>query len=192
MVSIVTPEQPRVVLPPPPGDARFYAEPPLRRVLPAFGKRLLEQRRNGEHPEQITVVYGDNWRGVPAPKLALRPLQYQPGLVDWHVVAGVKVVLLDRAQGVSDFDVLSGCFGKFFTLIAELADAHAYVVVRYPDGNQWSEQDAAQLAYSCRNLDAWPSWWSDARAALQEASFDVYLSDADGRMRRKLERDQKK
>jgi len=65
-------------------------------------------------------------------------------------------------------------------------------VVRYPDGNQWSEQDAAQLAYSCRNLDAWPSWWSDARAALQEASFDVYLSDADGRMRRKLERDQKK
>ena len=112
-------------------------EPPLRPKLPAYGKTLLMQRRLGQHPETITVIYGDKWSGVKPPRLGLRPLQYQPGLVDWRVVAGVKVELIDRAEGLADCDVEANRFGKFYSLIAELVDATAYVVVRYPSGDRW-------------------------------------------------------
>jgi hypothetical protein len=168
-------------------------EPPLRPRLPAYGKTLLMQRRLGQHPETITVIYGDNWSGVKPPRLGVRPLQYQPGLVDWRVVAGVKVELIDRAEGLADCDVEANRFGKFYSLIAELVDATAYVVVRFPDGERWGEKDADLLAYECRGFSSgrscWPGWWSDDRERLQQAAFIDYLSDAELALRRRFVRD---
>lgn len=190
MVEIVTPDQSAALAAAaaPPVASGPVVEPPLRPRLPAFGRALLQQRRQGQHPQSITVIYGEDWRGVKPPRLGLRPLQYQPGLVDWRVVAGVKVELIDRAQGLADFDIEANRFGKFYALIGELVDAQAYVVVRYPDGNRWADQDADMLAYSCRWFRRWPSWWSDERERMQQAAFHDYLSDMEAVIRRKFER----
>ena len=160
-------------------------EPPLRPKLPAYGKALLQARRMGQHPREITVVYGDNWRGVKLPRLGVRPLQYVPGQMDWRVVAGVKVTLLDRAQALTEFDIEANRFGKFYTLIGELAAMDAYVVCAYPDGNEWRYQDAEQLAYACRNGRAWPRWWSDDLDARQRRAYLTYIDDMELTIRRK-------
>lgn len=153
-------------------------EPPLRPKLPAYGKGLLLARRLGNHPREITVVYGDNWRGVKHPRLGVRPLQYQPGLVDWRVVAGVMVTLIDRAGGVAGFDIAANRFGKFYALIGELAAMDAYVQVMYPDGNVWARKDADLLAYECRNASGWPGWWSDDLERRQRAAFLAFSEDS--------------
>lgn len=152
-------------------------EPPLRPKLPAYGKGLLLERRLGNHPREITVIYGDNWRGVKHPRLGVRPLQYVPGQVDWRVVAGVKVTLLDRSGGLAEFDIAGNKFGKFYTLVGELAAMDAYVVCAYPDGNDWRYQDAESLAYACRRPGQWPSWWSDDLDQRQRRAYLAYIDD---------------
>ena len=153
-------------------------EPPLRPRLPAYGKALLLERRLGNHPREITVIYGDNWRGVKHPRLGVRPLQYQPGLVDWRMVAGVMVTLIDRAEGLAEFDIAGNHFGKFYALIAELAAMDAYVQLMYPDGAVWARKDAGLLAYECRHERRWPCWWSDGLERRQQAAFLAYSEDS--------------
>jgi hypothetical protein len=98
------------------------------------------------------------------------------------------VVLLDRAQGLAEADVEANRFGKFYSLIAELVDATAYVVVRFPSADRWLEEGADDLAFGCR-WSQWPSWWSDERERLQKAAFIDYLSDAELALRRRFVRD---
>lgn len=161
--------------------------PPVRRKLPAYGKALLQARRMGQHPAEITVVYGDDWRGVAPPRLCVKPHQYQPGAMDWRVVAGVKVTALDLAGGLGDFDLTVERFGPFYSLVGELAAMQAYVVVRYPERGKWLDQDADALAYACRVGGRWPAWWSDDLDRLHRAAFNDYMSDMERSIRRKFE-----
>lgn len=170
--------------------AQEFPDPPLRKKLPAFGRVLLQARRQGQHPQEVTVVYGEHWRGVPVPKVCVTPLDYQPGKFDWRVIAGVKVILIDLGKGLSDFNIEANQFGFFYSLIAELVAMDAYVVVRYPERGQWAEQEADSLAFVCRWARKWPSWWSDDLDRRQKAAFFGYMDDMERKIRRKLERGQ--
>jgi hypothetical protein len=187
MVAIVTPDQSAqlAALQPP---AVEFAMPPLRKRLPAFGRLLLQARRCGEHPSEITVVYGDQWRAVSAPKVCVRPAEYVPGQVDWRVVAGVKVFALDLGDGLGDFDVQANRYGPFYSLIAELVAMDAYVVVRYAESGQWREQEADALAYACRWARRWPYWWSDDLERRQRAAFHGWMGDLERKIQRNFER----
>lgn len=153
----------------------------LRRQLPPFGRGLLQARRQGRHPHEVWVVYGEDWRGAQRPFLAVRPRQFVPGRFDWRMVAGVKVVLIDRAAAVAGCNVETGEFGDFFELAGELVDARAYVEVRHVRDRAWVDEDLGMLAWACRRAEGgrmnWPCWWSDARAALQSAACDGWLAD---------------
>jgi hypothetical protein len=115
-----------------------------------------------------------------------------PGQIDWRVVAGVKVTLLDRAAGLAEFDIEVNKFGKFYSLIGELAAMDAYVVCAYPDGNDWRYQDAESLAYACRSVRSWPCWWSDDLDARQRRAYMAYIEDLDVTAIRKRGDDQEK
>ncbi len=167
--------------------AQDLPDPPLRKKLPMFGKLLLQARRADQHPDEVNVVYGERWRGVAPPKVCVRPLDYRPGVFDWRVVAGVRVFLHDLGKGLTDFNVMANQFGNFYALIGELASMDAYVVVRYPEAGEWQAQAADDLAYACRYLGRWPSWWSDDLDRRQKAAYFGWLKDQERKIRRKTE-----
>lgn len=186
MVQIVTPHQ---ALPEPlPAIAPDPELPPLRKVQPAYGRQLLERRRFGEHPPVINVVYGERWRDVSWPKVAVLPAKYRPGAVDWRVVAGVKALVFDLAAGLADFDVAAGHYGPLYTLLGELVAIGAYVAVRYPEYGRWVEQDVDSLAFACRWRRQWPSWWSDDLDQRQKSALSGWLADQERAVLRKSER----
>jgi hypothetical protein len=180
MVQIVTPPAPDVVVDQEPAPV-IAPEPPLRRKLPAYGRTLLMDRRNGKHPDTVFVVYGDDWRGTPHPRLCVKPFAYLPGRYDWRSVAGTRAVLIDRCRGILDCNPELGQFSPLFSLIGELVDARAYVVLRFVDGDQWVDHDADMLAFTHRQPVAgrmrWPSWWSAERDALQKSMSDGWAAE---------------
>lgn len=188
MVRVVTPEQ--LVLPDA-APALPSEPPPIRKVLPPYGRPLLQARRQGVHPRVVGVVFGDDWRGAQRPFLAVSPARFVPGRYDWRVVAGVNVVLFDRAGAVAGGD----CQDDFFALIGELVDADAYVELRYPQGGQWVTLDPGLWAYDHRINDPqrrWPVWWSDAREARHSAAQLGVMTDMMAAIDESLERDEKK
>jgi hypothetical protein len=67
-----------------------------RLKLPAYGKRLLEERRAGNHPLEVTLVYGDKWWDFEQPKLCIKPDEFEPGKYDFSVCAGIHVIVIDN------------------------------------------------------------------------------------------------
>lgn len=196
MVRLATPhqtlpEQPPAVAPGPdllPAVAQDYVRSPLRKKLPAYGRQLLQLRRCGEHPSAINVVYGERWRDVVWPKVCVLPAKYVPGTVDWRVVAGVKAVVCDLAAGLADFNVEGNRYGPLYSLIGELVEIGAYVVVRFPENGKWSEETADALAYACRWNQQWPAWWSDVLDRRHRIALSGCLDDMRRKLRRKTER----
>lgn len=183
MVTIVTPPlpytEPLVVAPA--GVSGPAA--PARRKLPAYGKQLLDARRAGKHPQSVTLVYGDKWWEVSTRKICVKPSDYVPGAMDWRIVAGLQVVVIDQEMGIADFDlsVNPPRFGKFYALLGELAAMDAFVVVRYSDGDAWVERHADELAHAGRYVAGgrfrWPQWWSDDHQRRFMAAADGWTAD---------------
>lgn len=153
-----------------------------RLKLPAYAKRLLTERRAGRHPLEIIVVYGERWWEVEHPKICLKPCDYAPGQVDFHVVAGCRVTLVDQDLGA--WEITSDRqFGKFYDLIHELARAGAYVDIEWPANSGWVGKPAFALAQEYRRYDRasggmlWPRWWSDEIQKKQQERFDGYVED---------------
>lgn len=167
--------------------------PPLRKVLPPYGRPLLQARRQGRHPDEVWVVYGEDWRGARRPFLAVTPARFVPGRFDWRAVAGVKVLLVDRAAAVAGCSVERGEFGDFFALLGELVDADAYVEVRHPRDGGWVDEDAGLLAWACRvpvqGRMVWPHWWSDERHRRHQAAAAGVMGDMMSAMDKRLARD---
>src|SRR3954470_23461983 len=99
-----------------------------RLKLPAYGKRLLEERRAGKHPLEVTLVYGDRWSKGKDPRVCISPEEYAPAQYDFCMLAGTRVLVLDQLNAGADWN------GKFYDLLHELAIAGALVIVETPDG----------------------------------------------------------
>lgn len=165
-----------------PAAPALVAEPlPLSPILPPYGRALLDARRNGRHPEVVHVLYGDRPGKLPWPRLVVYPERFSPGRFDWRVVAGVRVVLVDGVGAFYDVDLDAERYSDLFTLIGELVDARAYVQLRHVRDRAWVTVDVEALAWGFRAPRAgrmqWPSWWSDAREALQRSAYDLWLAD---------------
>ncbi len=151
-----------------------------RKKLPAYGKALLAERRAGRHPLLLRVVYGDDW-SVPGPKICIKPADYQPGVFDLCVAAGLYVELHDRADGLADLDVdqRPPSFGPFFDLVRELVVAQACVEIRAA----CVTREAGELAFTLRWWDGqasrfqWPRWWDDELDARNHQRLQLCLSD---------------
>jgi hypothetical protein len=151
-----------------------------RKKLPAYGKQLLADRRAGRHPSILRVVYGDDW-SVPGPKVCIRPADYQPGVFDFSVAAGLYVELYDQADGLCDLDVHQRppVFGAFYDLVRELVEAQACVEIRAASVTR----EAGELAFTLRWWDAqarrfhWPRWWGDELAAGNRRRLELCLGD---------------
>src|SRR3990167_6513354 len=86
-----------------------------RLKLPPYGKALLDRRRGGDHPLSVNLVYGDRWREVEPPRVALDPKDYAPGRYDFHMLAGLRVMIHDQLAGGWEMDasILPAIYGKF-------------------------------------------------------------------------------
>lgn len=143
--------------------------------LPAYGKPLLLRRRAGDHPLEVALVFGHQWRADVGrmPLLALNPEDYAPGVYDFGCVAGLRVLVHDQDMAAADCDenVLPPTFGVFYDLLGELARLAARVEIVWPAKSGWQPVDARELAREWRWMDRarpagdrmqWPRWWSDA------------------------------
>jgi hypothetical protein len=140
-----------------PSPASLAAKPRLK--LPAYGKQLLNARRLGQHPLVVHVIYGEEWRpgercgaeceGAEHPRLAVRPSEFQPWTIDWHVVTGCKVVVFE-----SMFDRRR----NFYDLLGELGRFAGPVHVMSPDDEQVTAADALALRVK-KMFGDWPRWW---------------------------------
>ena len=139
--------------------------------LPAYGKQLLLRRRTGEHPLEVALILGRDWRADVGeiPILAINPEDYAPGKFDFHVVAGLRVVVHDQDMHAEECDdyVRPPAFGVFYDLLTELARSAAGVYIRWPEKLGWEEQEVRWLARQWQRWDRaasrmqWPRWWSD-------------------------------
>lgn len=157
-----------------------------RLKLPAYGKRLLAERRAGRHPLEVNLCYGDRWREVAAPLIAIEPKDYEPGKYHFFVLAGLHVVIYDQLAGGWDMDptIRPPTYGKFYDLAAEVAVADAWVTIRWPKGTSPPESDLQALAWECRwwsmerRAFQWPPWWSDMLEAKHQARWQAWMIDA--------------
>lgn len=148
---------------------------PMREIprgwrLPAYGKALLAQRRAGVHPASVRLVFGDDWRGVAAPRVCVKPGEYRPGVFDWGMLSGLEVRVVVRTDA---------CIGA---LLAELTRLGAVVFIAASDNE--ALLPAPSYAWDCREFDAeqramrWPAWWSDALNDEQNRLYDAWLDSA--------------
>lgn len=173
-----------------------------RLKLPAFARALVENRRRGFHPLNVTLLYGDNWR-TPSlqakaereavqvhqrepyapqwlqefgdPMIAIEPRDYAPGVYDLRCVAGCVVRAIDALNAAADFDLSARRWGRFYELLGELSEFAAEVKVSP------LETYAHDLAWEHRVFDAgrymWPVWWSDQRQREHDRRFVIWLGD---------------
>jgi len=152
-----------------------------RLKLPAYGKRLLIQRRAGIHPLDVALVYGDRWWDAPDPRVAIDPKDYEVGKFDFHVLAGLRVTIHDQLGASFDADPVlrPPSYGKFYDLLHEVAAANAYVVIRWPKNVDPRETELLQQAFGCRwwsrelRSTQWPRWWNDD---LNERQLDAAVA----------------
>jgi len=144
----------------------------MRLKRPAYAKPLLAQRRAGNHPREITLIYGEKWREGDPPRICIRPEEYAPGAYDLSVFAGVKVTLLDQnLASENDQD------DKFFDLIGELVRLKCPVQIVPPAGSGLSPQWTSDMAWGRRVKRQFPRWWSDDLQSLHERSFYAWIGD---------------
>jgi hypothetical protein len=151
---------------------------------PAYCKRLLDERRAGRHPLSVNLVYGDKWFDVAEPRVCIMPDEYKPGVYDFHALAGLRVTVHDQLSYGWDVDdaVTPPRYGRFFSLLREVAECDALVLVRWPKGTEPRETLVHDMAFCCRWRDAklgpqWPAWWSDdlnARQAKRIADWHAF------------------
>lgn len=167
----------------------------MRRKLPAYGRQLLERRRAGDHPLDVSLCFGSLWRFAPPPKVAVMPSEFVPGAFDWSVLAGLCVTVFTQAEIDWQPNVVTNHLGAlhsahFAVLCAELAEADAFVVVDLPifvEGKGQRRREflldmtkrLAGTSATAADRLAWPSWWSDALQKKQEAAAAGYLYDID-------------
>jgi len=119
-----------------------------RLKLPAYGRELREQRDAGMHPERILIIYGDAITR-PDGALCVFAADYQPGTIDWSVVAGVPV----------DIEWRNGELAR--ELVAELAAATAPVYIITPNGNRI---EASEYLYDELTRADFPAWSAEIEA----------------------------
>jgi hypothetical protein len=93
------------------------------------------------------------------------------------------VVLIDQLKSAWDLDenVHPPTYGKFYDLVRELAEADAFVTVRYPKGVEPREIEAGAMALFCRWRDAhgarhWPEWWDDMLDAKHARRRELWMT----------------
>jgi hypothetical protein len=147
----------------------------MRLKLPAYAKRLLDDRRAGKHPLEVNLVFGDKWRDVPEIRVCIPPEDYAPALYDFRVLAGLRVTIHDQMNFGNNADSV------FFDLVGEVAAAQALVIVRWPKGHAPREIHASELAFCCRVKTTkgvqWPRWWSAALHTRQQQLAVEWLED---------------
>lgn len=141
--------------------------------LPAYGRALLKERRDDIHPREVAVVFGDDWRGIQAPRLCVKPAEFRLGRFDWSMLAGLHARVIDR----------SDLHEELFWLISEIVIAGAWVTAQGGAGADTWEHRADQLAYAYRVLDTekrcmrWPLWWSDRHENLHNELWADWMLD---------------
>ena len=154
-----------------------------RLKLPAYGKALINERRQGRHPAVVHVVFAEafgsgEWcercprsgeeakaRGL-HPRLHVRPEEFAPFTIDWTVVTGCMVAVFDGREWIGDKHAR-----RFYELLGELGRFAGPVQVYRlePDppvrgevvSSSWRFcWDAAGLAASTfKESGKWPFYW---------------------------------
>lgn len=66
--------------------------------FPPYAKQLMEARQRGIKPTAVVVLFGNNWSLYPdLPKICLNPSEYAPGLFDFSVLTGHRVIVAYEA-----------------------------------------------------------------------------------------------
>lgn len=149
--------------------------PAPRKRLPAYGRELWHRRNAGQHPDHVWCIYARRFDRRPedGPSVFVGE-DWRPGLIDWTVVEGLEVYVVDRCA-------IDPEPSSVLPLAAEIA-AHAEpVIVHWREwqhepfdappgaiGPGWMamQADIGHLAFAESmalkgGRRAWPAWWSD-------------------------------
>jgi hypothetical protein len=144
---------------------------------PAYAKRLLERRRNGDHPRGITLILGDDWTPAEAPwpeMIALKPQDWRPKGIDWLVVSGLPVLMVERLGVRAEGEWTAALL---LSVAAEVAWWAARVYFdTFPTG------DDLQLTALCYRYPKdrnfwWPAWWSDAQEMRARTNHERWMAE---------------
>lgn len=148
--------------------------------LPAYGRALIDARREGRHPACVVVIFGYDWtpKGT-APRLAVKPSACL-GL-DWSCVAGLSVQVDDRTRDDEDpFDEHGN--RKLYFLLGEIARRCAWLTFEATEN--LAHEPAHSFAYLHRRWDTahrrwiWPAWWSEEINAQNAANREQWHREA--------------
>ena len=139
--------------------------------LPAYGKRLLDERRAGKHPLEVTLVYGDDWYVGKLPRICIKPDEFEPAKYDFRMLAGLRVNVFD------EFGLALKAEGKVFDLLGELGQIAAAVWVRWPLRFGQAEIEMTDIALRQRIDGVWPHWWNAEVDQKYLARFDAWFAD---------------
>ncbi len=151
-----------------------------RLKLPAYGKALINERRQGRHPAVVHVVFAEafgsgEWcehcprtgeaakeRGL-HPRLHVLPEEFAPFTLDWTLVTGCMVVVFDGREWLGDKHARA-----FYELVGEIGRFAGPVQVyrMEPDRPVTTPhttplQPVAQEVWAWR----WAFWWDAASLA---------------------------
>ncbi len=141
-----------------------------RLKVPAYGKRLLDDRRAGKHPLEVTLVYGDDWLAGRPPRICIKPDEFEPEKYDFHLFAGLRVNVRDEfGLALADDD-------KVFNLLLEVAQFAALVWIGWPKALGEPAMELSEFAYACYRSGR-RQWWSDDQDRAYRARFDGWFAD---------------
>ena len=136
---------------------------PRRRLkLPPYGKRLVEMRNAGNHPERVWVIVGKDWSRLPSdnPSLCI-PHDYTPGVFDYSLLVGLRVEIVWRS-------------GDAITPAVEMMPYASPIIVHWiSNDDDWPYPPGTRMREEILNLFPHLDWSSEQVRPLESWNQDT-------------------
>lgn len=140
--------------------------------LPAYGRQFKTLLDSGQWPDRAFVIWGDDWQRLPDRWfVCLKPGEFQPKTMDFSMMAGLRVDIVDREGGDG---------AGLLQMAAEIGRVAAQVFIHFA-GDKPVRRELSELFYClrkpCNGVWAWPEGWSAVDDAAYNARFWQFLQD---------------
>jgi len=131
--------------------------------FPAYGRQLFDARDHGDEPQRVVLVYGDDWyTDGRFPRLAVKPADYIRATLDFRVVSGLPVDVVDRSTD-EQYVAIDGVWALYWlgAEVAHWASEVRFMVAAWSEGAGVAPMEIIDAAWGNKSGPQWPLWWSD-------------------------------